>query len=801
MKYLRTALAALALLLLLFSADAFANGTSFWTQAGVPQFYKGKFDGAALTDDGRIVLGTKIDKLFSTTEPYLWDVTYDAKGALWAGSSNKAILYRIDTKTGDAFEAAVLPGAGISALAADKHNNIYAAVFPGGAIYVKKPGAKAVLFSQAPANYIWDMAFGGGGDLYCVTGSPAGAFKISPDGMNMRILYISQSEKNFLSLFLEGDKYLYTGSSPNGLVIRVNIQEALKESGGMAVTAPPSAAPVSGDDIANFAEPVDTGTEIAPDTAGEPTDDAGDAAMGEESIAPAPPAAPEPDVKPDPRATVIVDLEEDEAYRLLPWKDGKFIVAANSLQAPPQPAQQKKPPSRPEPLSFPITQALQPNQYLVPARAYLVDQAGQTKKILEIPDPYILTMHRIDDAHVLIGTGNNGRIYNMNVEEDTAILQELDVKQILAITGKGSLLRVATGNPGAIFAPRGETVEKGTFTSAMNDASTPALYGNLDAVISVPLNAAVEFRTRTGNTPNPSDGTWSAWSDPEGRVPFKIASPPGRYTQFQVTLIPTPKSESPEIREVKMYYITANQPPRIDSLTVLPAPQVRQPTAPPQFLQQTMSPAPTAISVPAATSAARGSSPSGDQNFNVGLTAASDDITLRWAASDPDQDKLRYTLFFRQIPSDSWTLLEEKIYENEYRWKTDSLPDGRYEVKLTASDDESNSEERALTEDYLSDPFTIDHSRPTITFGELKKVAEGKYYVTGSATDQTSVISKIEYSLDNLEWKMILPDDGINDSTVETYKFSIKLANNGPHKLLIRATDAVGNIGSAAKDF
>ena len=91
LKHILPAAAALCFI----AALASANTTSYWTQAGVPYFYKGKFSGTALTDSGRIILGTKIDKLFSPTEPYLWSAAYDSKGFLWAGSGHKAILYRI----------------------------------------------------------------------------------------------------------------------------------------------------------------------------------------------------------------------------------------------------------------------------------------------------------------------------------------------------------------------------------------------------------------------------------------------------------------------------------------------------------------------------------------------------------------------------------------------------------------------------------------------------------------------------------------------------------------------------------
>ena len=51
MKLRRTALAALFTILL--AAPALANTTSFWTQAGVPQFYKGKFSKGKICDHKR----------------------------------------------------------------------------------------------------------------------------------------------------------------------------------------------------------------------------------------------------------------------------------------------------------------------------------------------------------------------------------------------------------------------------------------------------------------------------------------------------------------------------------------------------------------------------------------------------------------------------------------------------------------------------------------------------------------------------------------------------------------------------
>jgi len=788
----------LAACLILMAAPALANTTSFWSQAGIPQFYKGKFKGTALTDDGRIVLGMKTDKIFSPTEPYLWSLTFGRNGELWAGSGNKAILYRIDSKTGESVESAVLPGTGISSIAVDKKNNVYAALFPGGEIYIVRPGKKAERFTQVPAMYVWDMKFGPDGGLFCVTGMPAAAFKILPSGQP-RPLYSSISEKHFLTMFLDGDRYLYAGTSPNGLVLRVNIEEALKDASMKSASKPDMRARTEeGPVIAKFVDG-------EKDAVNATSTGAGDDLSSANQVFPDS-SSEEVETQPDPRVTVIVDLDEDEAYRMIPWENGKMLVAANSEQVPPQPPQQggRRTTQRQEPLSFPIiSQGPQPSQTLRPAKMYLVEPSGQTRKVLEIPDPFILSLQSLGNGKVIIGTGNDGRIYTLDVAADSGTLQEIAAKQVLAIAGNGSDLRIATGNPGAVFAPRNVREQRGFFTSNINDASTPAVYGSLDAVAAVPKKSSLEFRTRTGNTPDPTDGTWSGWSEPEGRWPFKITSPPGRYVQFETMLLPSPDDKSPELREVKIYYQTANQPPRIDSVTVLPAPRMRMPTG-----QPSMSPQggpQSGSQMPQnqnSAQAGRQNQPQAqsDSNYIVGTVAAADDVTVRWSAFDPDQDTLRYTLHFRLLPTDTWTLLEEKLYDSDYRWKTDSVPDGRYELRVTASDIESNSQERALSEEYITDPITIDHSRPMVIIADLKKDTAG-YSVSGSATDGTSVIAKIEYSIDKVEWKLIMPEDGLYDTSSEKFKFSFYVTGPGAHSLFIRATDAVGNIGSIARDF
>ncbi len=800
MKSTKIFVAAFALCAL--CSTALANTTSYWSQAGVAQFYKGKFTGTALTDTGLITLGVKMEQTFSTPEPNLWAAAYDNKGDLWAGSGNKAILYRIRSGKGEGEEVAILPGSGISSIAVDRNNNVYAAVFPGGSIYVVRPGARAAVFAQIPASFVWDMKFAPSGDLYCVTGMPAAAYRINPSGI-FKNLYVSSTERHFLSMFMDGDKFIYTGTSPNGLVLRVNIEAAEK---GYApppeVSAPRMTTPrPSSDDAAQEDEfQPEPSMPVSPDGAG----------FAETAVERAP----------DPRVSVLIDMVEDEAYRLLPWKDGSFLIAANSEQSPQSPSAQQRRPGRVEPLSFMLPPKVpQSGQQLPlnPARVYLADPSGQSRVILEIPDPFILSMLPAGGDRVLIGSGNDGRFYNLDMKKETATLQELQASQILAIVGEGPKLRFVTGNPGAVFAPTGLMNDLGEFLSSVNDASTPAVYGNLDAVAFTPKGSALEFKTRTGNTPDPTDGTWSEWSAKEGRWPFRISSPPGRYVQYGATLLPTTDGQSPELREVKVFYLTANQPPRISSINVTPAPQSRRPTAPPsrtgaattppQMPSASAAASPGAAPASAAAAAAAVQQraaiapASTETNLIVGSIAASNDISVRWSASDPDQDSLRYSLQFRSLPDGQWTVLEKEFFESEYRWSTESVPDGRYEVKVIASDIESNTAERALSHEAITDPFIIDHTRPTIIISDLKK--EGALHrVSGSATDNFSAISSIEYSVNDLKWRMVFPKDGLLDSMREEFSFSFDAPEgDGPHTLIVRARDFVGNTGSVSKSF
>jgi hypothetical protein len=92
-------------------------------------------------------------------------------------------------------------------------------------------------------------------------------------------------------------------------------------------------------------------------------------------------------------------------------------------------------------------------------------------------------------------------------------------------------------------------------------------------------------------------------------------------------------------------------------------------------------------------------------------------LPLVWDVDNPDEDRLRYRVFYRREEHSQFlpALQEhEQLEQAHYEWETRTLPDGYYRVRIEASDELSNPEPFVARTDAYSPPLRVDNHAPEI---------------------------------------------------------------------------------------
>jgi hypothetical protein len=281
------------------------------------------------------------------------------------------------------------------------------------------------------------------------------------------------------------------------------------------------------------------------------------------------------------------------------------------------------------------------------------------------------------------------------------------------------------------------------------------------------------------------DKTWSPWTSPQEGDEVSLGElPRGRYVQWRAELRQG-SGGSPRLYETELSYRQENLSPHVDGLAVLEPGQILVPA--------TFNPG-NQVFEPA--------HPSREGIFTT-LEAASPDESgrvkplwkrgyraLRWAASDPNDDKLAYSLWFRPAersggPTD-WMKVVENLEEDHYNFDATVLPDGIYRFRLVVSDRRSNDPADAKTAEQVSEPVVIDQSPPVLVGAE---VVDGVLQVT--VKDELSPLREVVASVNAADWKPVKVAGGLLDSKTE--KLLLDPAPKGG-LLLLRVTDAAFNV-------
>ncbi len=393
---------------------------------------------------------------------------------------------------------------------------------------------------------------------------------------------------------------------------------------------------------------------------------------------------------------------------------------------------------------------------------------------------------------VLVGTGDKGRLVDVGHDQSWALRLSFGAQQVTALARlPGGALALSTSNAGKLFQVEASPRQQGTFTSLALDAGGVSSFGRVRWDVLAADGTQVELRTRSGNTQAP-DGTWSDWSAAYARADGTPAqSPKARFLQVRATLHGN-AGRSPQLEGLSVAYLQRNRRPQITSLTVHPAGQIFQKpiavTGEIEVLGLERAEGDAEEAEQTAQNTAMALNPYGRKLLRRGIQ------TLSWKAEDANQDTLLFDLAFRRVGESRFRPLRQGLREPVYAWDTTALPNGRYVVQVTARDSAANPPALALGSARESTPFEIDNTPPLLA---ATLVTGPPARVRLLARDDGSAILRAEYALDGQRWVEIYPQDGLCDALEETFEIGPALpASAGPHVLVMRVSDSLGNIAS-----
>jgi len=717
---------------------AMAAVPTFWQVSTETEFLKGEVENLSIDTYGRLTLGPAATTLYESNAPFLWTLVTAPDGTVYAGSGNEGQVFRItpDGKSSMFFDSEELE---VHAIALAPGGGLYVGTSPDGRIYKLDAAGKATPFFDPADRYIWSLVVDRAGNVFAATGDKGVIYKIAPDGKGAP--FYQTKATHAISLALDSQGRVLAGTESPGRVFQI-------------------------------------------DANGKPF--------------------------------VLLDSSYNEIHQLRVGPNGVIYAAAIRGRSPSSSASQADQPSD-TPTTVPI-----PSVSTEITAIAIVDSApvssgptgsptppargpgaGAIFRILPDGSSDLIWESREDtpydiafepDGSLLLATGNKGKIYRLAGDPlQPTLVTRANAEQVTMLgTGRDGRIVFTTSNPGKVFRLSAERAEKGTYTSDVRDATTVAAWGALKWQSAIPTGTKVEIATRSGNTRTP-DETWSDWSAPYGAPDGSaITSPRARYLQWRAVFTAA-RNEAPLLTSVTAAYLPRNLRPRVTSITIHPPGTVFQrpfPTDP--EIAGFEGDTPDRRATAQAQGNPTNTSPNiGRRSYEKGL------LTFVWRAEDDNRDELSYDVQYRREGETAWKVLKRGLTDPILVWDTTSVPNGRYILRIIASDAPSNSPATALTGAMESTAFEIDNLPPVITVTSVRREGS-KTTIAFDVRDDQSTVQKADYSLDGNRWQTIYPKDGIADSRFE--QFELVLEGDAVRGVIVRAADALNNVASASAD-
>jgi len=714
---------------------AFAVETKVWVSSQVQEFDKGTLKGVSLSNSGQISLAPKLAELLDAGASHLWSAVAGSGGRVYAGGSDGKV-YVLDASGKSRILATLEGGGTIYALAA-QGEEIYAASSPDARIWRIGHDGKAVLFSTVKAHYIWALIPAGQGAFYAATGDPGQILKIDAQGKTA-VLFDAE-ETHVRSLAVDKDGNLIAGTDSSGVVLRVNPKGegfVLQQTGKREVTA-----------IAVAKD----GTIYA-------------AASGNRTAASPAPAPAAPALPPAP-------------------------ASATPAPAAPQPPSGQT--TAPHGSNLPPT--IQPHAAAPGgSEIWRIGPDGEPSIYWSHSQALVYALAFDAEGRLLAATGNQGRVYRIESPQSYTRLVQTETGQATALAPlPGGGIAVATANPGKLFQLGPQLESSGSLESEVFDAASFTRWGRLRAETEA-NGGAVKLETRSGNLDVP-EKNWSPWAAIDAAAGSRVASPAARFLQWRATLTAQTNNsgQPPVLKLVEVAYQQKNVAPVLDKLEITPY-NHKFPGSSSSMLSSSSS---NTLSLPPIGQVRRGSpsSPTSEPSGTATMNYDKGWIGARWKASDLNGDSLEYKIEYRGEQEHEWKLLKDHVNENRISWDATSFADGRYLLRVTASDLPDNYPEVALTASIESEPFVIDNTPPRIE-GLSAKSEGGKLVIRFHAADALSDLDSAEFSVNGGDWKPARPVNGMTDAAALDYAVEVPLPAGSEWTIAVRVTDENDNV-------
>lgn len=794
------------------AGSAAAVTPAVWRHASEADFAPGEFDSAAVTSRGRVRLGRSTDVLLGAEDaPVVVSAVATDGQAVYAGSGVEPVVYVVGNEAPHTL--AELPGTMVTTLVHVNGRLLAGTGGDGAGVFEIAPdGSVETIWIGESVKYVWAIAPAGQRDvLYVATGPEATVYRVSGRGAQAQAEAIYRVDeklaKNVLCLAVDGD-VLYAGTDASGLVIRMDparrtgrvlfdadeaeIAALVPDGAGglFAATSDAARADAEGGGAQPNGGPSGRAVPAEAPATRPAEDDASDDADGDDDDDvpdPFEPAQDEVDesktsdapdvgdVAPEPLGT---DAVRPSAPTTRPGAATRPAVATRPATAPPTrvtgPARTRPAPANGGQVPPAVQQAIAARRAAAAAAqqgaggpggqgnaVYHIGADGLVRAVIRRPVTVLAMIPW--NGRLLLATGNEGRVYSITRDGDEVVqLVDTDAKQVTSLApAGGDRVVFGTANKGSVVALSGDYADRGAYVSTALDAGQIARWGTLAARAETPGGTSVRVATRSGNVAEPSDATWSEWTDarPLQGEALQVASPAGRFLQYRLTLATPDAATTPQAGDVRIVYQVGNLAPSVQGVVVQPS----------------------------ATDPQKGGPPAagGAQVYRV----------LAVQAADPNKDELRYDVDFREVDGRQWVRIAEDIEQPTYAWDTRTVGDGAYELRVTVTDEPSNPPATALSAARISEPVVVDNTAPVVNRLRAEP-REGGATISGLAVDAGSRIVSLHYAVDSQEqWVAMLPADGICDSKREAFETQIEDLDPGAHRIAVRVIDLYGNEG------